>query len=244
VRRNEEASDVGMEAPPDVADKPSSAPMDSMPLDPTPALTEPAPEPKPASQPNEPASGEPASSADADAWKERMRRARAAIDQRDFSNFEKEIELALSDAPSAQAKEQAKRLDQLGQLLKIYIDSIPESKKKAKGASSLKVGSAEVSIVESNQEKLIVRAGGKNQTYEWSKLPFGIAVALSDLSLSPTEPIDLAARAVYFSLDPFYRKEAASNQLIAKKVDEWFEKSAGKGQVRADLRQALTDSYE
>ncbi|MCU0707154.1 MAG: hypothetical protein MUF23_02570 [Pirellula sp.] len=185
-----------------------------------------------------------ASSSETAEWKKMMATARASIDRADFATFETEIAKAIESAQSPMGRDQAARLDQLGQLYKIATESFEEAKRKARGTSSLKVGNTETSIVETTPEKLIVRVAGKNQPYTWDKLPFGIAAALTDLSLSSTEPTDLAARAIYFSLAPAFRESAAKSDLLKKRIDDWFEKSLGKGQVRADLRQALTDSYE
>jgi hypothetical protein len=62
--------------------------------------------------------------------------------------------------------------------------------------------------------------------------------------LSESAPVDVAARAIYFSLTPFYQEEAKANTLITKRIDGWFERSAGKESVRADIKQFLTDTYE
>lgn len=177
-------------------------------------------------------------------WVAWMKQARADIEAKKFDAFEKAISQAIESAETADGKAQAARLDQLGQLYQIYVEAFEEAKKKARGTTSIKVGNAEYSIVETTPEKVILRAKGKNQTHEWPKLNFGLAVAFSDLGLSTTEPTDLAARAVFFSLDPFYREAAQSNDLVQKRIDGWFEKSLGKGNVRADLKQALTDKYE
>jgi hypothetical protein len=186
----------------------------------------------------------PSASSETPEWKTIMTNARAAVDRADFSTFDAEIAKAIEMAQSPAGRDQAARLDQLGQLYEIATESFEEAKKKARGASSIKVGNTETSIVETTPEKLIIRVGGKNQTHPWDKLPFGIAAALTDLSLSNTEPTDLAARAVYFSLAPAYRESASKSELLKKRIGDWFEKSLGKGDVRADLRQALTDSYE
>ena len=96
----------------------------------------------------------------------------------------------------------------------------------------------QVNIVEVKENELIVRVQGKNERYPWDRLPPGIANAMAEFALSDSEPTDVAARAVYFSLSP------AKNDLFAKRVKEWFEKSVGKGSIRQDLVQALTDTYE
>ncbi|MFO0011696.1 MAG: hypothetical protein ACK553_03055 [Planctomycetota bacterium] len=208
--------------------------------------TEPPPAPMPTPEPEPPASNPPPPmvAAETAEWKKRMADARGALDREDFKTFEKEIALGLETAQTPLGRDQAARLDQLGQLFKIGTESFQESRKKARGTSSIKVGATEFSIVESTPEKLVVRSGGKNQTHPWDKLPFGIAIALFDLSLDASEPTDVAARAVYFSLAKPYREDAVKSEIMKKKIAGWFEKSAGQGGIRADLSQGLTDTYE
>lgn len=204
-----------------------------------PSNPEPAPEPAP-----ETPTPVPAMANETPEWKAGMAKAKEALVSRDPSQFEPLIAAMLDKATTKLGKDQTARLDQAGQLLKIYAESFEEAKIKAKGASSLKVGATEVSIVESTPEKLIIRAQGKNQSYEWDKLPFGIAAALCDLGLSESAPVDIAARAIFFSIHPFYQEAAKSNNLVTKRIDGWFERSLGKESVRADLKQFLTDRYE
>jgi hypothetical protein len=226
-----------VQMPPDAASTPEPAPetVPETPTEPTPApTTEPTPAPTP----------EPAMANETPEWKAGMAKAKEALVSRDPSKFEPLIAAMLDKATTKLGKDQTARLDQAGQLLKIYAESFEEAKIKAKGASSLKVGATEVSIVESTPEKLIIRAQGKNQSYEWDKLPFGIAAAICDLGLSDSAPVDIAARAIFFSIHPFYQEAAKSNNLVTKRIDGWFERSLGKESIRADLKQFLTDRYE
>lgn len=207
-----------------------------------PSNPEPAPETPP--EPTPVPTPEPAMANETPEWKAGMAKAKEALVSRDPSKFEPLIAAMLDKATTKLGKDQTARLDQAGQLLKIYAESFEEAKIKAKGASSLKVGATEVSIVESTPEKLIIRAQGKNQSYEWDKLPFGIAAAICDLGLSESAPVDIAARAIFFSIHPFYQEAAKSNNLVTKRIDGWFERSLGKESIRADLKQFLTDRYE
>lgn len=211
-----------------------------------PSNPEPAPEtpPEPSPVPTAEPTPEPAMANETPEWKAGMAKAKEALVSRDPSKFEPLIAAMLDKATTKLGKDQTARLDQAGQLLKIYAESFEEAKIKAKGASSLKVGATEVSIVESTPEKLIIRAQGKNQSYEWDKLPFGIAAAVCDLGLSESAPVDIAARAIFFSIHPFYQEAAKSNNLVTKRIDGWFERSLGKESIRADLKQFLTDRYE
>ena len=220
--------------------KPPDAPSNPEPAPETAPETPPEPSPVPTAEPTP----EPAMANETPEWKAGMAKAKEALVSRDPSKFEPLIAAMLDKATTKLGKDQTARLDQAGQLLKIYAESFEEAKLKAKGASSLKVGATEVSIVESTPEKLIIRAQGKNQTYEWDKLPFGIAAAVCDLGLSESAAVDIAARAIFFSIHPFYQEAAKSNNLVTKRIDGWFERSLGKESVRADLKQFLTDRYE
>ena len=228
-----------------MTDNPAMAKPPDAPSNPEPA-PEPAPEtpPEPSPVPSPVPTTEPAMANETPEWKAGMAKAKEALVSRDPSKFEPLIAAMLDKATTKLGKDQTARLDQAGQLLKIYAESFEEAKIKAKGASSLKVGATEVSIVESTPEKLIIRAQGKNQSYEWDKLPFGIAAAICDLGLSESAPVDIAARAIFFSIHPFYQEAAKSNNLVTKRIDGWFERSLGKESVRADLKQFLTDRYE
>ena len=228
-----------------MTDNPAMAKPPDAPSNPEPA-PEPAPEtpPEPSPVPTAEPTPEPAMANETPEWKAGMAKAKEALVSRDPSKFEPLIAAMLGKATTKLGKDQTARLDQAGQLLKIYAESFEEAKIKAKGASSLKVGATEVSIVESTSEKLIIRAQGKNQTYEWDKLPFGIAAAVCDLGLSESAAVDIAARAIFFSIHPFYQEAAKSNNLVTKRIDGWFERSLGKESVRADLKQFLTDRYE
>jgi len=181
----------------------------------------------------------PAATANSQAsWTVAMKSARAAVDKADFKAFHTQIELALAIPMNDEMTAKHARLDQLGQLYEIFIKAVHDAKSKMRGTETLSVGKTLINIVEVKDEELIVRMQGKNEHYPWDRLPPGIASAMADFSLSDQEPTDIAARAVYFSLSP------ARNELFSKKVREWFEKAVGKGSVRKDLVQALTDTYE
>jgi hypothetical protein len=175
---------------------------------------------------------------DKKAWSEAMKKGKEAVEKADFELFQKQMELALPLSTSEEMKAKRARLDQLGQLYEIFIKSVREAKSKTRATEAITVGKNKVNIVEVKDKVLIVRIQGKNETYAWDSLPPGIALAMADLTLSEREPTDLAARAVYFSLSP------SRNELVGKKVKDWFDKSVGKGEIRADLPQALTDTYE
>lgn len=171
-------------------------------------------------------------------WAVVMKEARSAVERGDFPGFHKQMELAIPLSKTDDMIAKQARLDQLGQLYEIFINSLKDSKSKLWATEVLVVGKRKINIVEITATELIIRVEGKNEKYAWDQLPLGIALALADLTLNDLGPTDLAARAVYCSLSP------AKNELYEKRAREFFEKSVGKGEIRADLPQALTDTYE
>ncbi len=221
-------------------DLPVMEPTPSSPLTPPAITSEPIP-----SVPIKPVEEKPMVPAESAAmkseWIAAMTKAKKAVDKADFETFHKQMELALPLSTSDEMVSKHARLDQLGQLYEIFIKSIHQAKSKLNAGETLSVAKTQVNIVEIKDDLLIVRIQGKNERHAWDQLPPGIAMALADLTLNNQEPTDNAARAVYFTLSP---ATPASKVLFAKRVKDWFEKSVGKGTIRKDLEQALTDTYE
>jgi hypothetical protein len=171
-------------------------------------------------------------------WTDAMNKARAAIKKADFETFKAEIEKALPLNKSNDQENMYKRLDQVGQLYEIAVTAMKDARKSLRGTETLSVGAGKVNIVEVKEDGLIIRKDGSNVTHKWSELPPGIALAVSNFTLSETDPTDVAARAVYLSLSP------NQNAFQEKTIQSLWEKSLGKGSIRSDLPQALKDTYE
>ncbi|MEQ1827654.1 MAG: hypothetical protein ABL921_16970, partial [Pirellula sp.] len=166
-----------------------------------------------------------------------MKSARQAIEAANFIAFHEQIQIAHATA-TKELQAKCKRLDQLGQLYEIFIKSVKSTKSKVEAGDTVTVGKQRISIVEIGDTEIVVRIQGNRESYAWDRLPPGLATAMADLALSKESATDLAARAVYFSISP------ARNELSSQKAKEWFEKSVGKEEIREDLPQALTDTYE
>lgn len=171
-------------------------------------------------------------------WAKAMNDGKASLHKLDFDTFGKSMEQASMISVGDDQTAKQKRLDQLGQLYRIAIEALKEARTKTRGADVITVGKNRISIVEVKSDSVIVRVSGESKTYLWSEVPMGIALGFLDLTLSNTDPTDLAARAVYLSFS------SAKTDLYDKRIKEFFEKSLGKGDIRQDLPQALTDSYE
>ncbi|XZE17976.1 hypothetical protein SH449x_003258 [Pirellulaceae bacterium SH449] len=171
-------------------------------------------------------------------WSATMTKAREAIARADFEVFKEEIERALLLGKTQEQEAKYKRLDQLGQLYEIGVDAMKEARKSLRGAETLSVGNRKIAIVEVKEDALIVRQSGDNEMFAWNALPLGIALAVSKFTLSETDPTDVAARAVYLSFLP------DKTPFHDKAIEGLWEACLGKGSIREDLPQALTDMYE
>jgi curved DNA-binding protein CbpA len=171
-------------------------------------------------------------------WIAAMKSGREALAKTDFTAFAKAMEAAVQIPMTPEMEAKQKRLDQVGQLYQMAVDAMREARSKTRGTEEITVGKNLVNIVEVTDEAIVVRVAGKNERFNWNQLPLGLALAMSDLTLSDREPTDLAARAVYLSLAP------NKTGLYDKKIKEFFDKSLGKGEIRSDLPQVFTDSYE
>jgi hypothetical protein len=171
-------------------------------------------------------------------WTDAMNKARDAIKKADFETFKAEIEKALPLNKSNDQEDMYKRLDQVGQLYEIAVTAMKDARKSLRGTETLSVGAGKVNIVEVKEDGLIIRQEGNNKTFKWSELPAGIAIAVSNFTLSETDPTDVAARAVYLAISP------NQNAFQEKTIQGLWEKSLGKGSIRSDLPQALKDIYE
>ncbi|MCY2981037.1 MAG: hypothetical protein NTU79_20430 [Planctomycetota bacterium] len=236
--------DMPATTPPDTPPPATPPPVTPSPVTPSPVTpppaTPPPATPPPVTPPAIPAPG-PETNPNAMSttnWALAMKKSRAALDAADFANFHQQMEIALPLSSNDEMLAKSARLDQLGQLYEIFTDSLQEGKTKLGATQVLTVGKNKINIVDISSSELTIRIQGEKKKYAWDRLPPGIALAIADLTLSPQSPIDIAARAVYFSLSP------TRNDIFDKKVKDWFEKSVGQGQVREDLQKALTDQYE
>lgn len=234
-----EASETAADAKPEMPADDMPSPFDIKPMELPSELSNPGvmTEKPPAEMPVAPASPTVTSMANEN-WSAKMKEARESLSKPDFAAFSKAMEATIQMPMTAEMEAKQKRLDQLGQLYQMAVEAMREARSKTRGTEEISVGKNLVTIVEVNDETIVVRVAGKNERYNWNQLPLGLALAMSDLTLSDREPTDLAARAVYLSLAP--NKTA----LYDKKIKEYFEKSLGKGEIRADLPQAFTDTYE
>lgn len=219
-----------------------SKPAPSNPAPPNPAPSEPAPpepmkttepiaEPKMADEPPK----SPAMSEDDSKWRESMNSARQAIAKKEFEKFGVEIEKTLGLSVTDAQQEQCNRLDKFGQLYQQAFEILNESMIALKSQEEIRYGSTgKAAIVELKSHEIILRIAGKNETYQFDKLPMGIVMAVIEPRVK-----DSANEQVIRGI--LYGADAKNNPASKKKAKEYFDKAASMDKTLTKLDELLEE---
>lgn len=220
-------------------EKPSPPPMVSNSEMPTvPTTNPPAPTPTPTPTPEPPPAPMPLNASEKASLVESLKKLRTSIEAWDLEPFDSEVEKILPLAREEPYRSQLARLDQLGQLRKIFRDAILASVRKLSAGETFKVMNTTVAFVEGTDEYIIIKIGGNNEKHSLRELPLGLGLGLADLSLDSDAGTDVAARGVYCLLIP---KQTSVSQREGKK---FMAKAIESGKVRADLLSVFEERYE
>lgn len=171
-------------------------------------------------------------------WVAAMQAARRAVDELDFEGFNREIDKALAATSGERRKAQYDRLNFYGQLRQSAQEAIDKGYAKLKAPDSLRYGtSGQVSVVEVNQQKLILRIAGKNQTFKRDQLPASVALAVAEVVLTDTA-IDDAVRAIIL------KTHESKDESIPRRAAELFAAAGRKDPKLVGIDQVFDDRYE
>ncbi len=162
---------------------------------------------------------------------------RRALPIQDFDTFRSSIQEVESLPLDQEAKSKVRRLSQLGQLHEQFILALREGLSSLGGGSTITVGNSPVAIVEASQDRVVIRTAGQNEEYTLSNIPVGLAIAIANLRLDQSHPVDVAARGVFCLLHP--RK----NNLNERQGRLWVEEASSSDRILPDLLEAITDNY-
>ncbi len=168
-------------------------------------------------------------------WTVAMEEGRNALLERDFSRFRTAMESASSLSVASEFQGKQKRLEQVGELYEEAVQRFEEGKSAIKANDHLRIGSDQFEVIAVDENQLTLRMAEKNESFYWDKLPLGVLLAIFDQSKNSDQPTDLASRAVYLSFVP------NANELVEKRVEDYFSQAAGKGNIRSDLQSFFTE---
>lgn len=217
---------------------PPTPPNGEMPMVPNTNPPAPAPMPTPTPTPEPPPAPMPLNAAEKASLVRSLKDLRKSIEAWDLEQFDAEVEKILPLAREEPYRSQLARLDQLGQLRKIFRDAILASVRKLSAGETFKVMNTSVAFVEGTDEYIIIKIGGNNEKHSLRELPLGLGLGLADLSLDSEAGTDVAARGVYCFLLP---KQTSVSQREGKK---FLSKAIESGKVRADLLSVFEERYE
>jgi hypothetical protein len=127
--------------------------------------------------------------------------ARTALGERQMDAANWHITEAESLAASAQQKRHVSSLKALQTHVEAFWKAVGEGMKGLEDAGELQVGSTIVSVVEANENRLIIRVNGQNRRYDANQLPAGLAAAIAKKWFDDRPDNKLALGAFYF-VDP------------------------------------------
>jgi hypothetical protein len=107
-----------------------------------------------------------------------------------------------------------------------------------KAGESFKVGaSTQVSFVEADTQRVILRIAGMNKTYKLNDLPPGLALALIDFKLPPSDAQSKLLKGAYLAV---HKRSDTETQAKARQL---WEEAATAGQDTSHLLRLLSEKH-
>jgi hypothetical protein len=164
--------------------------------------------------------------------------AKTALAEQDFSLADAQLATAdsLAKLPAQQAA--AARLKEVRGYVQQFHEAVAAAVGGMKAGESFKVGaSTQVSFVEGDSQRVILRVAGMNKTYKLNDLPPGLALALVDFKLPPADAQTKVIKGAYLLVH-----QRADSETQSKARQLWEEASAA-GQDTSHLQRLLTENY-
>jgi hypothetical protein len=221
--------------PPPMPPMPTPMPPAPMPTPPTPTPTPTPPTPMPPPMPE----ATPPTKAELAALGKACTTAKDALAEQNFDEAGKLIAQAESLAKLPDHKAKVARLKEVAGYVKQFRDALALAVQGLEAAEVIKVGSsAQVAIVETFPDKLIIRSLGANKTFTFADMPAGLAIAIADRKLDGTDPVSRVVKGAYLAV-----QKRADSTALDKAKSFWEEAQLGGADV-APVMPFLTDTYD
>lgn len=217
------------------------------PTKPEPPKPEP-PKPEPAKPETEPAKPEAKPEEPADVklngkekkqWQEQMKRARASLAKLDAAASENLLGELKPLAKNAQQRAQLTTLEQAVGLIRKAREAIVAGIGGLESAETFTVGtSTEVSFIEGDETRIIVRSLGGRQEHKLEAMPVGMGVALMKLKPNVIDANLDAAMGAYIMVQP------KATAKTAEQGQKLLEEAAAVGAISKELAQFYKDDYK
>ncbi|MEX0713761.1 MAG: hypothetical protein WD278_15590, partial [Pirellulales bacterium] len=167
--------------------------------------------------------------------KRNLAAARAALARRDLAAAEEQLNLAMLDVETPELEAEIDRALLLSGHVANFWQAVGKSMAQLEAAEELEFTGQVVIVVESDNQSLVVRAGGRNRTYTLEKLPVPLVLLLAQRSLPKDDPKSKAA------LGAFHAVDARGDVAEARRL---WQEAAGQGFDAASLLLELDSRSE
>jgi curved DNA-binding protein CbpA len=169
-------------------------------------------------------------------WTKLLKSARQELSKREFEKAKSSLQKATELAKSPQQKKQLARLSTIAPLVEQFHQAVRAAVAGFGAAEVFKAGSQEISYVDSNDQKLVVKIKGGRKEFSWDELPIGIANGLADLKLDQS-PKSAAVKAAFAAV---HSRVTGAAKEEARKL---MQTAAAANVVPADAHEIFDDEY-
>lgn len=167
-----------------------------------------------------------------------MEGARVALAEHQFSAVDAQLAEADRLAKTQEHKQAVARVRRLADLLAAFQQTLVTQLQSMQGGETFKVGtSTQVTLVEANESRVVVRMAGMNRSFPLSELPPGLALAIVDLRFRQGDPAGLQAKAA------FLIAQKRPTDDTRQKARSLLEEAQAAGADVSDLMRLLEENY-
>jgi hypothetical protein len=167
-----------------------------------------------------------------------MKSARESLTNSEVNRARKQLAAVMSVPKTAMHEQQFERLSRLIDYNASFQSLLETALGSFRGGSELKIGNTYISIVEINDELVIIRAVGMNKRYRRHEIPPKLAIVFVETAIKE-EPAVLLAKGAYI-----LSREKPPEELRSKALD-WLTKAAATNAAEVDsLLPVFEDEYE
>lgn len=164
--------------------------------------------------------------------------ARMALAEHQFSVADQHLAQADRLAKTEEQKQAVARVRRLADLLAAFRQALLAQLQSMQGGETFKVGaSTQVTLVEVNESRVVVRMAGMNRSYPLNEVPPGLALAIVDLRYRQGDPAGLQAKAAFLIAQ---KKPSDDTRQKARSL---LEEAQTAGADVSDLLRLLEEHY-
>ena len=167
-----------------------------------------------------------------------MKSARESLHDNEVNRARKQLAAVMSMPKTAMHEQQYERLSRLIDYNASFQSLLEKALGSFRGGSELKIGNTYISIVEINDELVIIRAVGMNKRYRRHEIPPKLAIVFVETAIKE-DPAVLLAKGAYI-----LSREKPADELRAQALD-WLTKAAATNSEEVDgLLPVFEDKYD